>query len=86
MTQHDLDREVARATGETVTTIRRLGFSIVETDEPEPAINRIADREEIDVDELVHARFDVDNPAELSISQASTLIDELKRVAPAARS
>ena len=36
MTPRDLDREVARATGETVTTIRRLGFSIVETDEPEP--------------------------------------------------
>ena len=45
MTQHDLDREVARATGETVTTIRRLGFSIIETDEPEP---HMVDWEEMD--------------------------------------
>ena len=45
MTQHDLDREVARATGETVTTIRRLGLSIVHIDEPEPYM---VDWEEID--------------------------------------
>ena len=45
MTPRDLDREVARATGETVTTIRRLGFSIVETGEPEP---QMVDWEEID--------------------------------------
>ncbi|MBM4073760.1 MAG: hypothetical protein FJ271_33295 [Planctomycetes bacterium] len=29
MRQADIDRAVARATGETVETIRRLGFSIV---------------------------------------------------------
>ena len=36
MTQQDLEREVARTTGETVSTIRNLGFSLIETPEPEP--------------------------------------------------
>ena len=41
MTQADLNREVARATGETVAEIRRLGFGLAdEVDphfDPEPA-------------------------------------------------
>ena len=41
MTQQQLDREVARATGETLNEIRHLGFSIAEPREfhfdPEPA-------------------------------------------------
>ena len=45
MTQRDLDREVARATGETVTTIRSLGFSLVEPGDPEP---HTVDWEEMD--------------------------------------
>ena len=38
MSQSELDRAVARATGETVTEIRRLGFSLVvpEHHRPEP--------------------------------------------------
>ena len=40
MTQRDLDRAVANATSESVTTISRLGFSIADPDEvdfdPEP--------------------------------------------------
>ena len=45
MTQRDLDRQVARATGETMSTIRNLGFSLVEAPEPEP---RTVDWEELD--------------------------------------
>ena len=38
MSQPELDRAVARATGETVNEIRRLGFSLVEPEHhrPEP--------------------------------------------------
>ena len=36
MTQRDLDREVARATGESLNTIRNFGFSLVEPDDPGP--------------------------------------------------
>lgn len=38
MSQSELDRAVARATGETVTEVRRLGFSLVvpERHRPEP--------------------------------------------------
>lgn len=34
MTQHDLDRQVARATGESLGTITRRGFSVVELETP----------------------------------------------------
>lgn len=36
MTQAELDRELSRKTGESVGTIRNLGFSLVETPDPEP--------------------------------------------------
>jgi hypothetical protein len=36
MTQAELDREISRATGESVTTIRSLGFSLIEAPELEP--------------------------------------------------
>jgi hypothetical protein len=40
MTQAELDREVSRATGETVATIHRMGFSLMNpgdtNSEPEP--------------------------------------------------
>ena len=49
MTQCDLDREVARATGETLSMIRNLGFSLVEPDDPEPLM---VDWEEIDEQRL----------------------------------
>lgn len=37
MNQHDLARAVARATGETVDRIRRIGFTFVEVPRPEDA-------------------------------------------------
>ena len=43
MTQHELDQEVARVTGESVRTINRRGFSIVDAEprfDPEPAITQ----------------------------------------------
>ena len=36
MTQAELDREISRATGESVGTIRNLGFSLVEPPDLEP--------------------------------------------------
>lgn len=37
MTQHELNREVARATGESINFIREMGFSYVESpDHPPP--------------------------------------------------
>jgi hypothetical protein len=33
VSQHDLDQEVARATGESLRTIRRRGFSIIDFSE-----------------------------------------------------
>ena len=53
MTQNDLNRAVAEATGETVTTIRDLGFSIADPVEvchdPEPSA---LDVNVVDWDEL----------------------------------
>jgi len=45
MTQAELDRAVAAATGETLGTVRHRGFSIVEVPEPAP---RIVDWDELD--------------------------------------
>ena len=36
MTQAELDREISRTTGESVGTIRNLGFSLVEPPKLEP--------------------------------------------------
>jgi len=44
MTQRELDREISRATGESVATIRNLGFSLIESEASEP--------QSIDWDEL----------------------------------
>ena len=44
-------------------------------------ISSIANREGLDLTEMLQARFRLDEPSELSIGQASTLIDELKRFA-----
>ena len=49
MTQRDLDRQVARATGETVSTIRSMGFGLMEMPDPEPQI--------VDWDELQSERL-----------------------------
>jgi len=53
MTQHQLHRAVARATGESLATIRSLGFGIADPDEvgydPEPAHRpRIVDWDRLD--------------------------------------
>jgi hypothetical protein len=50
VTQRELERQLARATGESISTIRKRGFSLVEIPEPEPhvvdwdemAANRVA--------------------------------------------
>ena len=44
MTQNELDREISRATGDSVATIRNLGFSLIEPEASEP--------QSIDWDEL----------------------------------
>jgi hypothetical protein len=38
MTQRELDRELARMTGESLSTIRQRGFSLVEPPELEPLV------------------------------------------------
>jgi hypothetical protein len=38
MTQADLNREVASCTGETVATIRKRGFSLIEPHYPPPLV------------------------------------------------
>ena len=59
MTQADLDREVSRATGESVGTIRRQGFSILPLpddsfdDETDDSTIRIIDWDEQDA---IHRR------------------------------
>ena len=42
------------------------------------AIRAIADRQGLDLPQLLNERFNVDQPEELSIREASNLIDELK--------
>jgi len=49
MSQSELERELARATGETVGTIRAMGFSLVEVPYPEP---QTVDWENIDENRL----------------------------------
>jgi hypothetical protein len=57
MTQAELNRAVSRATGETVTTIRSLGFDIADPDvvsyDPEPSD---LDARVVDFDELAARR------------------------------
>ena len=59
MTQADLDREVSRATGESVGTIRRQGFSMLPLpddsfdDEPDVSTIRMIDWDEQDA---IHRR------------------------------
>ena len=42
------------------------------------AINAIADRQELDLVALLHERYGISTPGELSITEASQFIDELK--------
>lgn len=52
MTQSRLDRAVARATGEDISTIKRMGFSVVDPDQTdfdnEPALPNVVDWDELD--------------------------------------
>jgi hypothetical protein len=38
MTQRELEQQLARATGESLGTIRQRGFSLMEAPEPEPLV------------------------------------------------
>jgi len=49
MTQHELERELARHTGDSLSTIRRHGFSLVEPPELEPLA---VDWDQLDADRL----------------------------------
>ena len=51
MTQRDLDRQVARATGETVSTIRSMGFGLMEM----PDLEALT----VDWDELAEQRVSI---------------------------
>ncbi len=42
------------------------------------ALRAIANRQRLDLNELLHERYDVDCPEDLGISQASTMIDHLR--------
>jgi len=63
MQQADLDRAVARATGETVTTIRRLGFllddpvAVTGESDVESCNPQLCDAEVIDWDALEAERY-----------------------------
>ena len=58
MKQADLDRAVARATGETVTTIKRLGFLLADpTDSLDPDSEELGPHV-IDWDELELQRYE----------------------------
>jgi hypothetical protein len=57
MTQSRLNRAVARATGESLSTIRRLGFSMIEPDaleyDHEPAVPNVVDWDDVDSERVV---------------------------------
>ena len=61
MTQQQLDREVAQATGESLTTVRRHGFSLVtplsifDPDFEEVAQPQILDWDEVEIGRCVRA-------------------------------
>jgi hypothetical protein len=61
MTQQQLDRDVARATGESLTTIRRHGFSLVtplsifDPDAEELAQPQVIDWDEVECDRYSRA-------------------------------
>ena len=60
MTQAELTREVARATGESVAEIRHMGFSIADPDEPRfdpeaDAFNRYVDWDALDLERFALA-------------------------------
>ena len=49
------------------------------------ALRAIADRQQIDLPQLLNVRYQIDDPAQLGIGTASQLIDELKPVGQADR-
>lgn len=61
-------------------TVRRRDNTRRATASQVRAIGAIADRQRLDVGKLLRERFDIEEAAELSITEASQLIDELKTV------
>lgn len=57
MTQAVLDRAVARATGESLDTIKRMGFSVLDPSptylDPEPALLNVVDWDALDEQRVV---------------------------------
>lgn len=57
MTQARIDRAVAAATGEDISTIKRMGFSIANLDHPEfdpdPALPRVVDWDALNEERVV---------------------------------
>ncbi|HVX09950.1 MAG TPA: hypothetical protein VHC22_01995 [Pirellulales bacterium] len=57
MTQARLNRAVARATGEDLSTIEHMGFSVVDPDQvehdPGPALPQVVDWDALDADRVV---------------------------------
>jgi hypothetical protein len=59
-------------------TARRNGTPRRSTASQVRALNTIADRQQVDLPKLLRDRFGFNEPSELSITEASQLIDELK--------
>ena len=59
MKQNDLNRAVARATGETVSVIKRVGFMIMDPSKPvEDPTDPVHGGRAIDWDDFEHAQYD----------------------------
>lgn len=61
MQQADLNRAVSRATGESVTTIKRLGFLLAEPDDPRDPDSEdfgpyVIDWDEVETQHYAHSR------------------------------
>ncbi|QEG41325.1 hypothetical protein [Roseimaritima ulvae] len=70
--------------GSTAATGRSLGSGKrLATEKQVKAIHAIARRQGVELDGVLHDRFSVSRVSELSISEASTMIDELKTPTPA---
>lgn len=64
MNQFELNRAVARATGETVSTVKRLGFLLADIDAPDQWLDRpAANIQVIDWDQLARRRHTAEEEA-----------------------
>ena len=57
MTQSELNRAVARATGESYSTIRRMGFSIFAPEEAQDELDSLPQPQTVDWDQLDSQRL-----------------------------